>query len=278
MIYDCFSFFNELELLEIRLHELSDVVDKFVLVEATRTHTGWLKPLHFSNHMYLFTDFLDQIIHVVVEDMPITEEQIDASISGKDKKWIESKYQVEDHWVRERFQRNAMMQALQDCDPEDIIIISDADEIVRKSVVENIENMICEGSNAVEQYLNSYYLNLICTNMPWWGSKIIKRKYLNDQTPSEVRFHTPASCYIEDGGWHYAWLGGADKILEKIESYAHQEFNVPEVADINTIKRRLENHVDVLGRLYEYEVIELNEQNSPSYVLNNLDKFKDWIW
>jgi len=281
MIYDCFPFFNELELLEIRLHELSDVVDYFVLVEATRTHTGLPKPLHFFNNSYLFTDFPSRVIHVVVEDMPITKEEIAECISGKDKKWIESKYQVEDHWVRERHQRNAMMLALQNCNPEDIIIISDADEIVRASIVSNLEQTLCEGSNPVEQYLNSYYLNIICTNMPWWGSKIVRRKYLDEHTPSEVRFHSPPcspDCYIRNGGWHYNWLGGAEKIFTKLQAFAHQECNTPDTANLENIQVRMKNKTDVLGRLYEYEKIEMTKENTPEYVMNNLDKFDHLIY
>ena len=281
MIYDCFPFFSEIELLEIRLHELSDVVDKFVLVESTRTHTGLPKPLYFANHQYLFTEFLDKIIHIVVEDMPMTKKEINVAISGKDRKWIESKYQVEDHWVRERFQRNAMMRALNECNPEDIVIINDADEIVRASIVANLEETLCEGSNPVEQVLNSYYLNIICTNMPWWGSKIVRRSYLDDATPSEVRFHSPPTsddCYIENGGWHYNFFGGAEEIITKIKSFAHQECNVPSNLNVETIEYRLKNKLDVLNRLYEYEVMELTKYNTPEYVMDNLDKFKHLIY
>ena len=278
MIYDCFPFFNELELLEIRLHELSDVVDYFVLVEATRTFTGMPKILHFDKHSLLFDKFMDKIIHVIVDDMPMTPEELDASLTEKDRRWIESDYQIGSDWIRDRHQRNAIMRALGDCNSEDIIIISDADELVRASVIENIEETLCEGSNPVEQVLNSYYFNIICTNMPWWGSKIIKRKYLNDQTPSEVRFHTPAFCYIEDGGWHYNFLGGSEKILTKIKSFAHQEFNIPSVANMDFINHQLRNNLDVLERLYEYAEIELTRYNTPKYVMDNLDKFELLIY
>src|ERR1022692_3538362 len=85
MIYDCFTFFDELELLELRLHELGDVVDKFVWVEATKTHSNKSKPLHYQENRVLFQAFHDQIIHVVVDDMPDSN----------------------DSWVLENFQRNA---------------------------------------------------------------------------------------------------------------------------------------------------------------------------
>ncbi len=280
MIYECFPFFNELELLEIKLHELSGVVDKFVLVEATRTFTGNPKPLYFSNHQYLFTEFLDKITHIVVEDMPMTKDELEISLTEKDKRWIESAYQIGDNWIRDRHQRNAIMRALGDCDPEDIIIISDADEIVRASIIKNIEETLCEGSNPVEQTLNSYYFNIICTNMPWWGSKIVRRSYLDNATPCEVRFHSPPSpnCYIMDGGWHYNFFGGAERIRLKVQSYAHSECNTPDVVDLDNIKYRLKNRLDVFGRLYEHEVMELTYENTPKYVMDNLDKFDRFIY
>lgn len=275
MIFDCFSFMNELDLLEVRLHELSDVVDYFVLSEATRTHSGIYKPLYYKMNKRRFQKFNDKIIHIIVEDMPMTREELDLCITGKDKKWIESKYQVEDNWVRERFQRNALMRGLQNCNPEDIIIIGDADEIVRRSIVSTIKSTIVEGSNAVEQTLHTYYLNWRCTNMPWWGSKIIKRRYLEDDTPSEVRFHTPASRYVYNGGWHFGFLGGANAIRKKIRSYAHQEFLIPDV--LNNIEERLRLKQDALGRLYQYEVVEIDD-TYPEYIRNNLGRFKDWIY
>lgn len=270
---------NELDLLDIRLHELYDVVDRFVLVEATKTHSGLNKSLYYYENSDRFVKFSDKILHIIVEDMPTTPEEIQASLTSKDRKWIESKYQIEDSWVRERHQRNCMMRALQGRDPNDVVMLSDADEIVKRSVVEKIRtDGICEGSNAVHQSLNSFYLNVVCTNMEWYGSKIVKRKMLNEHTPSEVRFHVPASCTIEDGGWHYSWFGGAEKIKEKLQSYAHQEFNKPDLVDIEHIKDKLENKKDVLNRLYQYDKIDMNEDNTPKYVLDNLYKFKDLIY
>lgn len=276
MIYDCFSFNNELDLLDIRLHELSDVVDRFVLVEATKTHSGLDKPLYYEENKHLFSEFKDRITHVMVFDMPMTEDEIHHSLSSKDRQWIESKYQVEDSWVRERYQRNKMMAGLEMCSPDDIIIISDADEIVKPWIIENIRrDGICNGSNAVEQSLNSYYLNVVCTNMPWWGSKIIHRKHLDYLTPSEVRFHTTAACCIRDGGWHFNYLGGADAIKNKIQSFAHQEFNNPDV--LENVDGQLKNLKDVLGRKYEYKAVPLDE-TFPRYVLENKEKFKSLIY
>jgi Glycosyltransferase family 17 len=104
MIYDCFTFFNELELLEIRLNELAGVVDRFVLVEATRTHSNQRKPLYFSENQSRFASWKNRIIHIVADDLPATGD---------------------DAWVRENFQRNCIMRGLTACSDTDTILVSD---------------------------------------------------------------------------------------------------------------------------------------------------------
>jgi beta-1,4-mannosyl-glycoprotein beta-1,4-N-acetylglucosaminyltransferase len=112
--------------------------------------------------------------------------------------------------------------------------------------------------------------------MPWWGSKIVKRKMLNNvTTPSEVRFHTPACGYIYNGGWHFGFLGGADAVRSKIKAYAHQEFATPEV--LNLVQGRLDNKKDALGRLYEYKVVPL-DTHFPQYLIDNQDRFSHLIY
>lgn len=273
MIFDVFSFFNELDLLEIRLHELSDIVDIFVLSEATRTHTGLLKPLYYDENREMFAEFNDRIVHVVVDDMPMSQEEIMKS-KVQDISWLESNYQIEDNWVRERHQRNAIIRALAGCDPEDIIMISDVDEIPRASSVQEAISSLCPGSTALHQTLNTCYINWQCTNMQWYGTKILRKKDIS--TPSRDRFHTKASCYIENGGWHYNFSGGSEKIRWKIQSYAHQEFAISDVLD--HIQDHLNTKTDVLGRSYKYEIIPINEETTPKYILENLERFDYLIY
>lgn len=275
MIIDAFPFFNELDLLEIRLNELDPVVDYFVLVEATVTHSGFSKPLYYGEHMcdYRFLPFGNKIIHVVVDDMPMEKDEIEQAISPQDRAWMESGYQVEDNWVRERYQRNAMMRVLKDFAPDDIIIIEDADEMVRPEIVAKLPEILVDGSNAVEQVLHTYYFNWKCTNMPWWGTKILRNKFVDN--PSEHRFHTPASKYIYDGGWHFGFMGGADAIKAKLQAYAHQEFNTDSVFD--GINELLKNQKDALGRLYQYKIVPIDE-TYPAYIRNNVERFKKYLW
>jgi beta-1,4-mannosyl-glycoprotein beta-1,4-N-acetylglucosaminyltransferase len=270
LVFDCFSLFNELDILEIRLHELSKVVDYFVLVEATRTHVGNPKRLYYLDNLGRFSQFKNQIIHVVVDNMPISPDEI---ANERGSHWLESDYQKSDDWVRERFQRNAIMQGLTYANPEDMIIIGDADEIVRASVVEDLKTTIVDGSNAINQSLCSGYVNWQCTNMPWWGSKVLRKKFIT--TPSEDRFHTPAARGVESGGWHFMFMGGADAVRLKIRSYAHSEFNVPSL--LMKVDERLTSPQDVLGRDYMYKVVPIDD-TYPKYLVDNQDKFSHLIY
>lgn len=271
-VYDCFPFFNELDLLELRLNELSNIIDYFVLVEATKTHTGNPKPLYYAENCDRFHLFSDKIIHVVVKDMPITKDEIEAALSSKDREWILTGYQTEDNWVRERYQRNQIMRGLEFADPDDIVIIEDADEIVKPSTVEWAKANIQNGSIAVGQAMYSYYLNVKCS-IPWWGSKIIQKK--NISTPSEDRFHTPHPQTIENGGFHFNFMGGADAIRQKMRSYAHQEFNT--IDNLFKVDERLEKLQDVLGRQDKYEVVRIDD-TFPKYVVDNINKFSHLIY
>src|SRR5208337_1996465 len=116
MIYDCFTFFNELELLGLRLHELAEVVDKFVLVEATKTHSNQPKPLHYQENRSRFGGFHDKIIHIIVDDLP----------------------DAKDPWVLENYQRNCIARGLVNCRPDDFLLISDLDEIPGATTVAKV--------------------------------------------------------------------------------------------------------------------------------------------
>ena len=106
-IYDCFTFFNELEILKIRLNEMYDAVDYFVLVESEETFRGAPKPLFFYENKNAFTRYKDKIIHIIVK----------------------GKFETGSPWAREAFQRNQIMRGLENCKKNDIILISDVDEI-----------------------------------------------------------------------------------------------------------------------------------------------------
>ena len=122
MIYDCFSFFNELDILEIRLNTLNEVVDKFVLVEAPWTFTGNPKPLYFEENKERFKLFLDKIIHIVADQPPVSP-----TVTER-----------ENAWIRESHQRNSINAGLNNAKNNDLIIISDLDEIPNPQIIKKI--------------------------------------------------------------------------------------------------------------------------------------------
>ena len=133
MIYDCFTFFNEFDLLELRLHELNDVVDFFVLSEATKTFTGLDKPLYFEENKTQFAEFLPKIKHVIVEPP-----------------------ETNDPWIRERFQRDEMFKTL-DCQSNDVIMLSDVDEIISAEAVKQYKPEM--GIRVLIMKMYYYFLN-----------------------------------------------------------------------------------------------------------------------
>jgi beta-1,4-mannosyl-glycoprotein beta-1,4-N-acetylglucosaminyltransferase len=140
-IFDCFTFFNELEILDIRLNTLNDYVDYFVLVEATKTHSGKEKELYYLKNKEKFKKFEDKIIHVIVDDMPERKE-------GQD--------EVSYRWQLENFQRNAIMRGLKNCKDDDIIIISDADEIPNPKKFEEIKEKLSKKSEFVKKIVKNF--------------------------------------------------------------------------------------------------------------------------
>jgi hypothetical protein len=288
MIYDCFPFFNELELLELRMNELDGLVDKFVLVEATKTFQGSPKPLHFAENRERFSAFEDKIIHVVVDDMP----------EGDGPR---------DHWVRDRFQRNAIGRGLVNCKPQDIIMVSDLDEIPNVQTVERFCAAMTYRddffSNALhtlfnnrvtrfifhrktlrhplrrhypfvwklEQYPCWYFLNRRIREMKWWyGTKIM---HFRDFSIAEEMRHSGYKI-IKNGGWHFSFMGDANRIRTKIAATAHQEINTPEgirgAMQCTTIE-----HVALELQQGTVELVPLDEL--PGYVKAHPEQFKSWL-
>jgi len=252
-VYDCFKFFNEFDVLEIRLNELNDKVDKFILVEATRGQRNQDKPLYFNENKEHYAKFLHKIVHVVVDQFPEFE-QIGTS----------------DWWGVENFQRNQIMKGLELCKPNDrdIVIISDLDEIVRNEKVDQLVKLIDKKKNDVvfgsfDQY--GYFLNrkipekLYLSIATSWGclskyigsaqgfrnlSGFVKGHCANGFETLEYakKYHPKkrwAFARIENLGWHFTSIGDFAKHREKIKSYAHIEFDCEANRNIENIKSRI---------------------------------------
>ena len=274
MIYDCFPFFNELDLLEIRLNTLAPVVDRFVLVEANKTHTGKPKEFIFEKNKSRFAPFLHKIIHIKVEDFPELD-PTDVDRFGN-------------NWLLENFQRDAILRGLTHCSPDDIIIISDADEIaspdtVRQYVLEKASDIWL-----LEQPLMYYYLNNRCLTVPSWSRARIGTfaTLLNPQQelPQEeyYKFTQPGKptyfrfCQgriVPNGGWHFSYCGGVEAILKKRSSIVEQQFNCQRTMTQEHIATAIKKGKDLYGRQeYTFGPVRLDE-SFPRYLLCNRQKY-----
>lgn len=223
-IYDCFTFFNELELLDLRLMVLSDYVDYFVLVEADTTHTGKPKEFIFENNKDMFSDYLDKIIHIKVTDLP--------------------KYSKVNIWPAENFQRLCIERGLAEAEEGDKIIVSDADEISNPETI--LKHLDHKAPVALQQKLFYYYVNCF-QNQPWSAPVLLTRgHYSSVQEDRLTAFYSKNP--VSNGGWHYSYMGGPEKIRLKVENIAESHVIIDKVGDISTIEKKMKNQKDLWGR------------------------------
>ena len=189
---DTFIFYNELDLLEYRLHLLNEYIDYFVLVESTHTFVGNKKELYYNNNKERFKKYNDKIIHIIVDDMPIKS------------KITENK----SIWDNEFHQRNCIQRGLDKLKVSDneIIIISDVDEIPDPSILKNIDKYKIKINNLV---MDLYWYNLNRKNMNYQekATKILYYKYLKQNTIQQIRQSVQPLLTNERSGWHLSYIG-----------------------------------------------------------------------
>lgn len=237
MIFDCFTFFNELDILEVRLNELYNVIDRFVLVEATETFQGNPKPLYFLENRDRFKEFADKIIHIVVE------------FPARDLRGYVSTRPADLNWAREHYQRDQIARGLTDAKPDDLIIVSDVDEIIKAEAL--TQAVASRSSREVTVFiLSSYFgsaLNRLGT-IDKCSRMITYRKFRSPQKLRQINvcasrslgtgrlgtIHTRLKNWkrtginapirtIENGGWHFTSFGGWQAYRTKISSFSHAE-------------------------------------------------------
>lgn len=228
-VYDTFLFNDELDLLKLRLHWLSDVVDFFVVVESRRTLSGKSKPLHFWENRKLFQPFLHKIIHleVPVNDLP--------------------------EWEYEFYQRNFIKQGLQNCDDNDIVFISDADEII--NIKEILQNHSSKLPALIELPMYYYFTNLktnqtffVNLAAPWGFIKNLDLGFRYRDYPAYTQSVIKADTAIT--GWHFSYLYGnnIEPYQKKIKAFSHQEYNTPYFLNAQRIKKCIQFAVDLFER------------------------------
>lgn len=274
MIYDCIPFFNELDILKLRMQIMAPYVDKFVLEEATVTFSGEPKEMIFAKYRDMFAEFEDKIIYVAVDDSPMEG--------------------VTTH-ERDKFQKNGLIRGMTDCKPDDIVIFSDVDEIPNPRVLSEIlQNFDLGKIYHLAQRMFYCFLNIeeisgnllsITGEFPgvehkkWLGSKICSFAalppegivYLREVSPED-----PRSVRVADGGWHFGYMGGdgerdvAKRIGVKVQAAAHQEYN--KSSYLNDAVDRLLCGEDIFGRNAKFIRVPIDE-SYPDYLRRHQEEY-----
>ena len=264
-IFDCFTFNDENSILEIRLNEMSENVDFFVIVEFGENHQGKKKGKKIDQH--ILKKFENKIRYFYIE-------KFNENMSP---------------WERENYQRNYIKKGLYDADKNDIIIISDLDEIpnLTKINLKNLDDCIY----AFKQINIMYKFNLV-RDFNWIGSKLCKFKRLKSpQWLRSLKVHKRYSYLrvdkffsktythnfqiIENGGWHFSWIRNISEIVDKLNSFAHLEFNNDKFKNYEYIEKCMKNNINFLDT--EEKLDRIDVKLLPDYLVHNKEKFKSFI-
>ena len=290
-IIDCFMYFDEDMLLDLRLNILNDYVDKFIICEAKYNHKGLPKKLNFD--IEKFKKFKDKIIYISLEEEPSNLQEIHGIETDHEK----NTKILHNSISRDIFQRNFLMTKINEFDENDLILISDLDEIP------NLQNLNIKKINIFCQKMFYYKLNLLYPNFTWYGTKACKKKYLiNPQWLRSMRSKKYSFWridayfsnkkyininFIKNGGWHFTNIKTPEDIHFKMLNFAHYlEYEKSKIT-LDDLKKKINNH----EVLYDHS-LDKSDQNKwksgskldvlddsllPLYVKNNKDKYSEWL-
>ena len=293
-IYDCFMYFDEDLLLDIRLNTLNKFVKKFVITEATYTHNGNKKELRFNINK--FKKFKDKITYLIVDRQP---ENILDLVDGENREKRGEKL-ILNGMARDYFQRENLSRGLVDAASDDLILVSDLDEIPNLEGIDftNIKNNIL----IFEQKMFYYKLNLFYQDYTWLGTKATKKK--NFKSPQWIRnikgknypkwrIDTLISSkkysnlvFIKNGGWHFTCLRSPEELEKKLLNFAHHYEFEESGLNINDLKKLIEekrvmydHNIDQKGYKWSGKSIlkNIDVKFLPDHISSNLKKYSDWL-
>ena len=294
-IFDCFMFYDEEVVLDIRLNSLKNSVDCFVIVESKFYHNGKKRELKFN--IDNFPKFKDKIIYIVQDEEPSNLEQIKKS----DEESLITQKIISNAHKRENFQRNLINKGLDKANEDDLIMISDVDEIpsLKDLNVARADNKII----IFEQNIFYYKLNRYLQGFIWHGTKACKKKNL--KSPQWIRnvknkkfnfwrldtFFSETKhinkIFIKEGGWHFSNLKNPVEIENKLKSYLHhRDFEVENI-DLKEISKSMRNNETVYDMFADKRQKKFSENKKklnlypknklPQYILDNQNRFKEWL-
>ena len=293
-IYDCFMFFDEEMLLDLRLNIMNKYVDKFVITEARYMHSGRSKKLVFDINKY--KKFKDKIIYHIIDEQPpnITP------VYENDDKTTRGRKLINNSSKREHYQREMLKKSLNELEPEDFIIINDIDEIPNLEKI-NL-NKIKKKLVLFKQKMFYYKFNLLYEKIPWFGSKACRKKnFLSPQWLRDVKYKKYPIWrldilfsktkyndihYVENGGWHFTNIRSPEDIEKKFLNFLHhQDFEesglkLNDIQQMVKMKKVLYDHTaDRKDFKWRGNTILKNIplSNMPDYLYQNYEKYKDWL-
>ena len=293
-IVDCFMYYDEDNLLDLRLNILNKYVDKFIIVESKFTHSGNLKNKNFD--IENFKEFKNKIDYYFIENEPLNLKKIDKN----DTLEVKNNKRIFNGLLRDNFQRENLNQGIKKLNDEDFIMISDLDEIP------NLENISLKNLKkkilVFEQKMFYYKLNLLYPRLKWFGSKICQKKIL--VSPQWLR-NIKAKKYpifrldilfnekkfndiklIKKGGWHFTNLKSPEEIHHKYKSYCHHReyelsgMNVEKIREIIKSKHtlydlRMDQRKNKMGK--GMKLIKLTNNDLPDYIFSKRSEFTKWF-
>ena len=221
-VVDAFMMYNELDMLKYRLTVMDPYVDQFVICECPVSFAGAPKPLFFEKNKHLFEPWLHKITHLVWSGHRSNVEDLD------------------DSWYNENTQRNYLLHGLKDLSPNDIVIISDLDEIISPKILERLDDIL--GTRPIVALsMDLYYYDIEhFLPDPWKFARIARYSFVRDVTPHKCRNTTRKDPVVKDAGWHMSFFGNDAFIVNKTKNYAHLEasefFSHVNVRDVKKLR------------------------------------------
>ena len=262
-IYDCITFFNENFQVNLRFNILYNYVDKFVVCESRFDHKGKPKELNFK--IEKFNNYRDKIIYIVLEnEFPDTS----------------------DPWKTQAYQREFMLQNLNEANPDDYIFFSDPDEIPKPEILINFE--LNKKYGIFLQDCFNYKFNLFNPfESPWEGTRVAKKKNIKsiDFMRQKIKIKNLKYSFFrldkerdiqvfKNGGWHFNNIMTPKDISNKLKTFAHTEFSKEEFSSPKIIESKILKRIDLFNRGHQYKVVNI-DNSFPKFLLENYNKYKD---
>jgi beta-1,4-mannosyl-glycoprotein beta-1,4-N-acetylglucosaminyltransferase len=243
-VIDIFAFNNEFEMLDLRVKILEDVVDRFIIKEGNITYQGG--PKECLAHLYKHPKVTFMTVELPEKATP---------------------------WERD-FYHMAYPADLTGVSKDSLILLSQIDEVPHPGAVEWLKSNLDQNTvYGFEQTMYQYYLNVENLDEHWVGTRACSHEFYKNNDGKKIRYNIEPTR-ISKAGWHWTFLGGEELIKNKIQSYAHAEFN--NLATLSKVSDRIENNEDVFGRGFNLKTVQIDE-TYPEYIRNNKEKLSNLI-